>query len=231
MEYKVRKGLMDGWINMEPSKDERQVLRRLAYQVVEIADLPIQEERALLWLEMNNLHTARPLVLADPQNGWDELIPEQNLECHHLLLRGWEMALRHLIFRHHFIHDDMPITNWFNVQWVVDVGGYGLQETQVRSQEKGSYTWDPPIKSPEDFEKLHPREICVDHKQTTQNVALAEDILGDLLKVQRFGEATCRTKLTRVLIHLRGLQQMMLDMYDDPPFTCHDGFSTGRFLA
>jgi hypothetical protein len=201
---------------MEPPKQERSILRQLAGQVAEIASLPIQAERAGLWQQMNQLKPARPLVLADPQNGWDELVPETALQCQDSLLRSWEMALRRLVFHHQHIHDDWPVTNWFNVYWVVEVGGYGLQETQVRSEEKGSYTWDAPIKNYADLKKLHPREIKIDHAQTAHNLALAEDILGDLLKVRRSGEATCRTRLTRVLVHLRGLQQMMLDMYDNP---------------
>ncbi|MGE5221605.1 MAG: hypothetical protein ACM3PY_04150 [Omnitrophica WOR_2 bacterium] len=201
---------------VEPTRQERLVLRRLAEQVAEIACLPIQAERARLWQAMNNLKPERPLVLANPENGWCELVPDASLECQHPLLREWERALRRQVFRHEAIHDDWPVTGWFNVYWVVDVGGYGLQETQVRSEERGSYTWDPPIKSTGDLEKLHPREITVDHTQTAEHVALAEDVLGDLLNVRRFGEALCRAKLTRVLIHLRGLQQMMLDMYDNP---------------
>lgn len=200
-----------------PLPSERQVLRRLAEQVAGIAAQPVQAERAALWQAMNSLHPARPLVLADPQNGWSELVPESALECSHPLLRGWELGLRRSIFRHQFIHDDWPITNTLNVHWVVDVGGYGLQETQVRSEEKGSYAWDAPLKTADDVEKLHPRQIAVNHVQTTLNVTLAQDILGDLLNVRRMGEAMCRVKLTRVLIHLRGLQQMMLDMYDNPP--------------
>lgn len=201
---------------IEPLPHERQVLRRLAEQVAEIAALPIQAERSRLWLAMNSLHPERPLVLADPQNGWCELVPDSTLECQAPLLRGWEQSLRRTIFRHQHLRDDWPVTNRFNVNWVVEVGGYGLQETQVRSEERGSYTWDPPIKTAGDFEKLHPRRIRVEHTRTAQNVALAEEILGDLLEVHRLGESMCRVKLTRVLIHLRGLQQMMLDMYDNP---------------
>jgi hypothetical protein len=184
--------------------------------VAEIAARPVQMERARLWQAMNSLHPERPLVLADPQNGWCELAPETELECRHPLLRGWEQALRRLVFRGQSIHDDWPVIDVFNVGWVVEVGGYGLQETQVRSEERGSYAWDAPLKTRADLEKLHPREIRVDHAQTAQHVALAEDILGDVLKVRRMGEAMCRVKLTRVVIHLRGLQQMMLDMHDDP---------------
>ena len=143
-------------------------------------------------------------------------MPEATLECTHPLLRSWELALRQIVFHHECIHDDKPITKWFNVAWVVRVGDYGLVEKQVRSQERGSYTWDPPIKSARDLERLHPRHIEVDHDATARHVALAEDLVGDILPVRRRGESVCRAKLTRVLIHLRGLQQMMLDMYDNP---------------
>lgn len=197
---------------------DRELLRRLAERVAEIAALPIQAERARLWLDMNRLRPQRPMVLADPQNGWCELVPESSLECTDPLLRGWEMALRQTIFRHDAIHDDKPITNWFNVPWIVDVGDYGLQEVQVRSEERGSYRWEAPVKTPEDLQKLHPRRIEVRHAATAERVALAQEILGDILRVRRFGEATCRMKLTRVWIHLRGLQQMMFDMYDNPEF-------------
>jgi hypothetical protein len=207
--------------NREPLPSERHVLRRLAEQVAEIAAQPVQSERAALWQAMNSLHPARPLVLADPQNGWGELVPESAMECSHPLLREWELGLRRSIFRHQFIHDDWPVTNTLNVYWVVDVGGYGLQETQVRSEEKGSYTWEAPLKTAADLEKLHPRQIVINHAQTDFNITLAQDMLGDLLSVRRMGEAMCRVKLTRVLIHLRGLQQMMLDMYDNPPLLHH----------
>ena len=201
---------------MEPTKKERQVLRDLAMQVADIAALPIQSERARLWQAMNALHPVRPLVLADPQNGWDELVSPETLVCNDPLLKSWELSLRKTVFRHSYIHDDWPVTSHFNVNWVIDVGGYGLQEIQVRREEKGSYTWIPPINEYADLEKLHRREISIDHDQTRHDVALAENILGDLLDVRLFGESTCRAKLTRVAVHLRGLQQMMLDMYDEP---------------
>ncbi len=198
------------------SKEERQVLRQLAAQVADIAALPIQSERTRLWKAMNSLHPERPLVLANPENGWCELLPDSLLVCQQPLLRAWEANLRRLIYRHQSIHDDWPITPFFKVNWVVEVGDYGLQETQFRTEERGSYNWDAPIKSYADLDKLHPRSIRVDHEQTALHVALAEDILGDLLTVCRYGEAFCRAKLTRVLIHLRGFQQMLLDMYDNP---------------
>ena len=204
--------------DVEPTREERQLLRRLAEQVAEIAALPVQAERARLWRKTNQLRPERPLVLADPQNGWCELVPETDLQCSQPLLRGWEMNLRRLLFRHDHIHDDWPVTPFFNVGWVIHGGDYGLHETQTRSEDRGSYAWDAPIKDVAQFEQLHQREIRVDHAATQAQVDFAQDLVGDLLTVRRFGESTCRVKLTRVLVHLRGLQQMLLDMYDHPDF-------------
>ena len=53
-----------------PTAPERQTLQRLAERVAEIAALPVQRARAQLWQAMNSLQPERPMVLADPQNGW-----------------------------------------------------------------------------------------------------------------------------------------------------------------
>jgi len=195
---------------------ERRILRDLAKRVADVAALPIQAERACLWRKLNALEPERPMVLANPQGGWRELVPETALQCQSL--RGFEMSLRQRIFRHEHIHDDCPITATFNVRWAIDVGDYGLIETQTRSEELGSYKWDPPVKSQADWDRIHPRAIHIDHEATARMEAVAQDVLGDILRVQRIGESTCRVKLTRDLVHLRGLDQIMFDMYDNPQF-------------
>jgi hypothetical protein len=58
----------------------------------------------------------------------------------------------------------------------------------------------------------------VDREATARRGELANELVGDILQVRLVGESTCRAKLTRDLIHLRGLDQIMLDMYDQPAF-------------
>lgn len=43
-------------------------------------------------------------------------------------------------------------------------------------------------------------------------------MLGDLFQVRLVGETLCRNMLTRKLIHLRGFEQFLLDLYDHPEF-------------
>lgn len=199
---------------MTVSDNDRQVLRELAKRVAEIASLPVQADRARLWKDTNALRPRRPLVLAKPEGGWLELAPESQLQCE--FLRDWEMTLRRRIFRHEHIHDDCPITDTFDVGQAIRVGDYGVKVKEFRTEARGAYRWDPPIKSAKDIEKLHPRSVEVDRQRTRRNIELALDLFGDILRVRTRGIAFLRAKLTRVLIHLRGFGQMMLDMYDNP---------------
>jgi len=146
------------------------------------------------------------------------LVPEADLQCKEPLCRQWEWALRWKLYRHEQIRDDYPCTDFLDIRYTVDVGDYGVTEERIYGEVDGfgAYKVDPAIKSPEDFEKLRPRRIVVDHEATDRRVELAEDLLGDILQVRKQGEALCRNMLTRKLIHLRGFDQFLMDMYDNP---------------
>jgi hypothetical protein len=195
---------------------ERELLRGLASRVAEIAALPVQQERAALIKGLNGLRPARPVVLAFPEGGWRELVPESALECGDEVLRGWERGLRYQIFHHEQIGDDRPITNYLNIGLAIEAGDYGLAMPQSRVEELGSFHWDPPVKTRADFEKLHFRRLTVDRAETVRRVELAREIFDGLLEVRVRGALYWTVGLTQTLVFLRGLEQMMLDMYDDP---------------
>lgn len=206
---------------MSVSQRDRAVLRELAKRVVEIANRPEQAEKARLWTACNDLKPERAMVFADPQGGWLEIDDAWlKLECEDPALRGIENALRRKILRHEHIPDDYPILSTFTVGIHVTGNGYddyGLPLGVTHSGANlGAYHIEPAIKSEEDLEKLHFRPIRLDQEGTACTVRRAEDLFGDLLPVRRTGRTHWRYGLTRVLIHMRGLDQMMLDMYDNP---------------
>jgi hypothetical protein len=198
------------------SAREREILRSLATRVAEAASLPVQQERTRLWKGMNSLRPGRPMVLAFPEEGWRDLVGEADLQCQDAMLRGWELGLRRQVYHIDHINDDRPIPKVFNVGWVIQRGDYGVVDTKVRSGERGAYTWLAPIKSIEDVRRLHFRSPRIDRTQTAANKALAEEILGDILPVRVRGSLWWTCGLTQTLIFLRGLEQVMLDMYDNP---------------
>ena len=202
-------------------RSERIILRGLAKRVAEIAALPEQTEKARLWTVCNDLKPERAMVLANPQHGWQEVDAAWGeLRCQDEPVRGFEHALRRKIIRHEHIPDDYPVLNTFKVGVKVTGSGYddyGLKLGVTRSEQKdGAYQIDAAIKSEKDLHKLHFRPIRIDHDAADRAAELAQDLFGDILQVEKTGKTFWRYGLTRVLIHMRGLDQMMLDMYDNP---------------
>lgn len=200
---------------MPMSPKDRRTLRDLAARVAEIASLPVQPERIRLWKDFNALRPHRPMVLAFPEGGWRELLPDSAAQCEDPLLRGWEMQLRRTIYAHEHIRDDLPVTDHFNVGWAVTIGDYGLKETRTRTEELGSYRWDAPVKRPEDCDKLHLRSVVVDRAETIRRVEVAQEAIGDVLRVRTHGSLWWSLGMTWALINLRGLEQVMLDMHEN----------------
>ena len=195
---------------------DRDVLRRLASHVAEIAALPIQAERARLIKSLNHLKPERPVVLAFPEGGWRELVTDADLVCRDELARSWERHLRSVLFHHQHIGDDRPILPWMNIRPVISDSGYGLTETRERTSDVGAMHWDPPVKTREDFLKLHPRRLQADPAETERQLSLARDTFDGLLGVRRHGMLYWSVGLTASLVFLRGLDRMMYDMYDNP---------------
>lgn len=196
------------------SPEDRHVLREVARKVAEIAALPIQAERARLWKALNRCKPERAMVLA--QSG--STMPDPELQCEEPMCRGWEQELRWRIYRHEHIRDDFPCTNFLDIGYRVSASDFGVEEKVIYGAAAGvgAYKVDPVIKTPDDLRKLRPREISVDHEGTDLRVAVAEEAVGDIMQVRRQGETTCRNMLSRKLIHLRGFDQFLLDMYDNP---------------
>lgn len=195
---------------------DRRILRELAGRVGEIAALPVQGERIRLWKDFNALRPHRPMVLAFPEGGWRDLLTQADCRCEDSLLQGWELALRRRIWHHEHIHDDQPITDSFNVSWVLRISDYGLSEQYTQADPLGSYVWDAPVKDPADFERLRPRSMEVDREATARKVEIANDVLGDILRVRAHHHIGWPAMLSWTLIKLRGLEQVMIDIYDDP---------------
>jgi hypothetical protein len=201
---------------MAVSAKEKTILRDLAKQVADIAALPIQKERGKLWLDHNKLKPTRPVVLAQPEGAWRELVPDSSLLCEDALLRQWENGLRASLFRGRHIPDDEPVTGGVNVPWVTKTSDYGVKVEKHQGANRGSFNWDSPIKGEGDVKKLHFRTIEVDRAASAAQLELGQELLGDLVPVKRLGWFWWSAGMTEALIMLRGLEQVMMDLYDNP---------------
>lgn len=195
---------------------DRQVLRRLAGNVAELAARPLETVKRDLWYRHNSLHPTRPLVFCDPENGWGEIITSSDLECSSKLARQWEYSLRREIFWGNEMWDDRVILPYFDIGYVCSESDWGMHETRIGGENGGAYIWNAPLASYTDLGKLHTPVITIDYAATTRLLTLAQNILGDLLPVRLKNAWWWTLGMTWTAVTLRGLNQLMLDMMDYP---------------
>ena len=64
-------------------------MRELAKHITELAAGPENTEKRKLWIAHGSMEDTRPLVICDPENGWNEIL---NLECESESARTWGIS-------------------------------------------------------------------------------------------------------------------------------------------
>ncbi len=209
----------------ETSANDREILRSLAEDVAEVADLPVMAERRAMWKRHNALERVRPMVLVDPQGSWRELLPDTEMTCEGAAARRTEWTLRSRLYNHHNFEDDTVIEKDWIVRRAVHNTGWGLTARHLRSSmATGAWKFDPVIKTHADLDKIKFPRVYEDEDATTRAVAAAEELFGDILDVKVKGIAHLSFHLMNVYTGLRGLEQVLFDMIDDPNMV-HDAMA------
>lgn len=198
---------------------DKSIIRELAKLVLEIANKPVQSEKAKIWTDHNDLKNAQPLIFADPENGWNEIIP-QRLICKEDWARGIEYELRKRIFYDHEMKDDRVIDNYWYVGQPIGENGWGVEIKRSHSSTiGGSFKEFPSINDyDEDLCKIHyPKYFITDEliNQTKNAIDFYEDLFGDILKVRIKNGYWWSLGLTRDFIALRGYDNFYMDLIDD----------------
>jgi len=107
------------------------------------------------------------------------------------------------------------------ILWIVGkaVGntGWGIAAKHKPSTTaRGAWGFDPVINAPEALKKLTFPEVRYDEEATQRNLEEAQEIFGDILDVKLKGVSHVSFHLMGLYCQLRGLEQVMLDMYENP---------------
>jgi hypothetical protein len=199
------------------SPKDRSLLRDLAKRVAEIAALPVQAQRRELWRRHNRLERVRPMILVFPEGSWRELLPDSALECRGEAARTMERDLRVRLYVHGYFRDDTVIEREWSVRKAVSDTGWGLEAKRHESDSAtGAWQFDPVIKEPADLKKLRRPEVRHDAAESARRLAEAQELFGDILAVRLRGVRYIAFNLMRTYVVLRGLEQIMMDMYENP---------------
>jgi len=207
-----------------PEKDRR-ILRDLGKKVAEIAGRPIMEERKKLWTDHNGLKGARPVVLCDPENGWNEIITDDEIQCSNSIARHWECDLRKQVFWGDEMDDDYVVEPFFNSVHVFSETAWGIEGLAKHStefhavQDGGAYHIDTILDDFDDqFDKIEPPVMSIDFSLTEKVHALAQEIFDGSITPRLKTWWFWSTGPTDEYIKLRGMQNMLLDFYDHPEY-------------
>lgn len=196
-----------------------EVIRELAKRYLEICDPVTEEPKRKLWREHNSLKYTGRTPIYVRAFAWSEM-PESKPLCHDPLLQGVENFLRESLFRHSF-KDDFIFEPWVSIQAVKRHEGWGIDSKRNFADETsaGAFKLEYAIKELEDVGHLQVPVHSVDEDATAAAKRKVEEALGGLLPVCVDRAPAYRmwtADISTTLGHLRGIENLMLDMLDNP---------------
>ncbi len=205
---------------------DRDVLRQLTEAYVRIAGLPVQAERRALWRGHYALQSAGriPIVLHFGMwNQWcREMFDGAALQCRDPFFRQHEQWLRMQLFQHS-TGDDSIQEPWITQCATLRVDAANLWGLPLSRHEAevpgGASQIIPPLTDWADLDRLRMPHHSVDEEATRRDVTRLQEAVGDLIPVNveyGCGYMNFYADISWGLAQLRGLEQMMMDLYESP---------------
>ncbi len=208
---------------MAASDSDKSILRELAWQVAEIAALPIQQETINLWKALNGLRPTRPMVLID-QIPWHEMDVdgELALRTEDPFCQGLETRLRRTLYAWNHMRADMVVDPWIDIPKKISgtyPGMSPLEDVAVLDPANdvvGHYYIDQ-LQTEEDLEKIRMPEVWLDAEATEQAASQAHEIFDGILDVRMRGMHPGFALWDRI-VEWHGVEASLVDLVDRPDF-------------
>jgi hypothetical protein len=218
-----------------PSQKDRDVIRRLASAVADIAALPVQEEKRILWRQLNARKPVRPLVMID-QVCWNEMNvnDELTLICQSEEGRQYEEHLRKTLFQWKYFPVDRVVEPFIRVPRAVSNTGFqvDVKEHVAIGDPTNSvvgHAYVNQFETDADLDKIKTPVITHDADETNRRLEVAHQLFDGTLEVFEQGvdpylsvwdpisswmsvEAVLYTMVDRPA-YLKELAQRMVDGY------------------
>ena len=200
--------------------NEKNSLRDLASRVNEIARGDVMQKRRALWRRHNSFQGERPLIYVRAF-AFDEWFDPSVLTCEDPMLRWYERALHESLWRSR-LGDDYIVEPWLEMaaSYVLPNGErWGVPVSLGEKPVQGGAAAFKPILTEEDFSCLRAAPYAVNEEETALRREKLEEALGGALPVfvSRQGPYIMwGGDISTDLAKLRGLEQIMWDVYDNP---------------
>jgi len=202
---------------------DKVVIRDLAAAAAEIASLPVQEEKRVLWRKLNALKPERPMVMID-QVCWNEmnLDDELTLQCVDDECRGYEQHLRRILFQWKHFPVDMVVEPFIRVPMAIQNSGFGIniqEDTAVTDSTNDvvSHLYGNQFQTEEDLDKIRNPIVSHDLAESERRIDVAHELFDGLLDVVLWG-ADPYLSLWDVIAQWMGVESALFALVDKPDY-------------
>lgn len=205
------------------SPRDRDIVRKLAGQVAQIAALPVQKEKRELWKALNALKPVRPMVLID-QIPWHEMNvnDELTLLCENAFCRQLETTLRRILYSWKHMRADMVVEPYLDICKVIRGTGFGIQVKEEQAvtdadNDVVGHHYEDQLQTEADLEKIRMPEVYLDVETTAQIQEQALYLLDGILGIRMQGYTPMFAAWDRI-VEYRSVQNILYDLADRPEF-------------
>lgn len=222
---------------MKSYAEQCRYLQELAGRLRDLSAAPENAEKRRRWADHNDLKARqKPLlwVCPDDDGGWLELVPPKSLQCEDPELRALENRLFKYLYQAEYLPDDFVFEPCVYFDMPGNYTGYLYGNTEQKTAwgvpikkpkvGQGAYHLDAFIKEEKDFEPLLSHEIgfTVDEEELQRLRLKYEEALNGVIAVRfLLPYSVLVQSLLIEFVHLRGLENLMYDLYDNPELLMH----------
>lgn len=205
------------------TQNERETIRVLAQQYMEISTLQRQDETKQLWLNLNRCQMERPMVVID-QIPWHEM--DVDGELHNSVQepywRNVETELRRTLYKWKYMSADMVINPYIQLPRPVTQLSYGVEveEETLQSDTKNdvvSHKFVSQLQQLEDLEKIQTPKVRPNVKLEERIRQEAEVIFAGIAPFVMTG-VTLHVGVWDFLTQWMGIENIYIDLIERPEF-------------
>jgi len=204
------------------SRNDSEVLRRLASEFAEIVALPVHHEKERLWQRLNDLESERPMVWIN-EICWHEMNfdDELTLVTEHPWARDQERDLRRTLYQWRHLPGDMIVNDYLACPLAIHSTDFGIIEdvdvvrTDVASDVVSRH-FHVQIQDFDDLEKIKMPVVSHNEAATEFRYQAMCEVYDGILPVKRQGQTHIWFAPWDYLIRWWGIERAMMDLIERP---------------
>lgn len=204
---------------------DKLIVRELAGRYMELVNTEGQRKMFERFRDTNDLKPGRPPVLID-EIPWYQMNMngELTLQCEDERARQVEYHFRKAIFYIKHFKADNLYEPFFRVKRAVDSTGIGIEHSvsdMKRTDGKNnivSREYEDVLKDEAVLELMHDPEFKLRPDKDAAAMEFHTELLGNSIPIRLFGYAFMYDSLWDVITRYRGVEPILMDMYDRPEY-------------